>query len=302
MLSHFSKALFTLLLTVLFAFVWALFLFYTHPSLRPDSVDWAYVLRDLFLCLAAFLLFVVAAYLPVRQPVALKLTLGFGLHFLGVWQNLLNDLIQPDGWLPQTIGLALVPLGLLIATLGLYQMGRAYRVSRLMLGSYQKIERDLATIDQLTQLYNRRYFFTTCGPMMDHPVQENDQPVVIGFRVLNLTELNQRLGLQAGDEVLIRVGKAVRRYLRPGQIAARMGGRRFAVFMPDASLAEAERFAEQLAGRLKHVLLKDQEGEETLATLELSFQIAAAEPGETLESLSRRTGSPVEENEAPRGL
>lgn len=301
MLSHFSRAFLTLLLTALFAFVWALVLFYGHPSLSPEDVNWMYVLRDLCLCLAAFLLFAVAAYLPVRQSVALKLTLGFGLHFLGVWQNLLNDLIQPDGWMPHIMGLVFVPLGLLIATLGLHQMGRAYRVSRLMLGSYQKIERDLATIDQLTQLYNRRYFFTTCGPILDHP-EEGNQPVVIGFRVLNLTELNQRLGLQAGDEVLIRVGKAVRRYIRPGQIAARMGGRRFAVFMPDASLAEAERFAQQLSARLKHVLLKDQEGKETLATLELSFQIAAAEPGETLESLSRRTGSPVEENEAPRGL
>ncbi len=298
MLSHFSKALFTLLLTVLFAFVWALILFYTHPSLRPQNVDWAHVLRDLCLCLAAFLLLAVAAYLPVRRTIVSKLTLGLGLHFIGVWQNLLNDVMQPSGWLPQIVDLAFVPLGLLIATLGLYQMGRAYRVNRLMLGSYQKIERDLATVDQLTQLYNRRYFFTTCGPLMKH----HDQSVVIGFRVLNLTKLNQTLGLQAGDEVLIRVGKAVRRYLRHGQIAARMGGRRFAIFMPDASLKEAERFVEQLSQRLKHVLVKDEQGNETLVNLELNVQIAAAEPGEPLESLSRRIGSPIEENEVPRGL
>lgn len=302
MLSHFSKALFTLLLTALFAFAWALIMFYTLPPLRPQNVDWPHVLRDLSLCLAAFLLFAVAAYLPVRRPAASMLTLGFGLHFIGVWQTLLNDLMQPNNWLPQTIGLAFVPLGLLIATLGLYQIGRAYRINRLILGSYQKIEQDLATVDQLTQLYNRRYFFTTCAPLMKQPARGSNHPVVIGFRVLNLTDLNQRFGLQAGDEVLIRVGKAVRRYLRPGQIAARMGGRRFAIFMPDASASEAKRLSDQLSQRLKHVLLKDEQGKETLVSLELSFQIVAAEPGETLDSLSRRTASAVEGNEAPRGL
>lgn len=301
MISHFSKAFATLLLTVLFAFIWALFLFYTFPTLRPHNVEWARVLRDLALCLAAFLLFATAAYLPVRRAIAVKLTVGFGLHFLGVWQSLLNDLMQSSDGLPQAISLALVPLGLLIATLGLHQLGQSYRLTRLLLGSYQKIERDLATVDQLTQLYNRRYFFATCGPMMDH-VPQGDQPVVIGLRVLNLTELNHRLGLQAGDDVLVRIGKAIRRHLRHGQIAARMGGRRFAIFMPDASVKEAERFAEELSHRLKHVLLKDEHGKEVAVSLELNYQIAAAEPGETLESLSRRTGSPLEEDETPRGL
>ncbi|WP_347330630.1 GGDEF domain-containing protein [Marinimicrobium locisalis] len=301
MISHFSKAFTTLLLTVFFAFAWALFLFYTFPTLRPQNVEWAQVSRDLVLCLAAFLLFAIAAYLPVRRAVAVKLTTGFGLHFLGVWQGLLNRLIQPSGGLFQAIDLVLAPLGLLITALGLYHLGQSYRINRLILGSYQKIERDLATVDQLTQLYNRRYFFATCGPLVEHTPQ-GDQPVVVGLRVLNVTELNHRLGLQAGDDVLVRVGKAIRRYLRHGQIAARMGGRRFAVFMPDASVKEAERFAEELSHRLNHVLLKDEHGKEVSVSLELNYQIAAAEPGETLESLSQRTGSPLEESETPRGL
>ena len=60
-------------------------------------------------------------------------------------------------WL-EIVGL---PGGLLAASLGLFELGKAYRLNRLLLGSYRKIEHSLATVDQLTQLYNRRYFFAT---------------------------------------------------------------------------------------------------------------------------------------------
>lgn len=303
MLSRFSLALITLLLAVLLAFVWALALLYTSPSLRPEQVDWPRTLRDLSLCLAAFLLFATAAYLPVRRPITLKLTIGFGLNFIGAWQMLLNDLIQPRWWLADAIGFLCVPLGLIIATLGLYQLGRAYRMSRLMLGSYQNIERDLATVDQLTQLYNRRYFFATCAPLLEQSLANGHRPVVIGLRILNLTELNQKLGLQAGDDVLIRVAKAIRRHLRPGHIAARMGGRRFALFLLDSSETEAEDLVNQIAARLEHVLMTDEQGKETLVQVRLDRQIGVAQPGDTLDHLSRSTaGSPVASPEKARGL
>ncbi len=301
MLSRFSLALFTLMFTALLAFVWALALFYTSPSLRPENVDWPRTLRDLTLCLTAFLLFATAAYLPVRRSIAQKLTVGFGLNFVGVWQALLNDLIRPGWWLADAISFLCIPLGLGIATIGLYQMGRAYRMSRLMLGSYQRIERDLATVDQLTQLYNRRYFFTTCGPMLEQSLASGQQPVVIGLRVLNLAELNQRLGLQAGDDVLIRVAKAIRRYLRPGQIAARMGGRRFALFMPDGSKQEAEYLVGQIVARLEHVLMTDESGKDKLVQVHIEHQLVIAQPGDTLEQISRHVISSVASPEETRG-
>ncbi|UZJ43191.1 GGDEF domain-containing protein [Marinimicrobium sp. C6131] len=291
MLSRFSLAFSTLLLTALLAFAWALLLFYTNPPLRPENVDWPRTLRDLSLCLAAFLLFATAAYLPVRRPIASKLTIGFGLNFVGVWQALINDLVEPHGWLTEAISFLCIPVGLLIAALGLYQLGRAYRMNRLILGSYQQIERDLATVDQLTQLYNRRYFFATCAPLLEQALAAGQQPVVIGLRVLNLTELNQKLGLEAGDDILRRVGKAVRRYLRPGQIAARMGGRRFALFLPDGTEHEAEDLVKQIATRLENLLMTDERGDETLIHVQIDHQIAVAGEDDTLETLVRRTSA-----------
>lgn len=292
MISRHSLAFLTLLGTVLFAFVWALLLLYNGPSLRPESVDWSRALRDLLLCLAAFLLFATAAYLPVRRAVTAKLTAGFGLNFLGSWQILLNDMLRPQWWLADLIGLVAVPAGLAVATLGLYQLGRLYRMKRLMLSSYQQIEKDLATVDQLTQLYNRRYFFATCEPVFDEAVARGEKPAIVGLRVLNLTELNKRLGLAAGDEALHRVGKVIQRQIEPGMIAARMGGRRFAVFIPDSRREQAQALAKHVRERVQHLLIHDAQGKEALVELSLEMHVETATGADdSLEALSRRAGT-----------
>lgn len=294
MISRFSLAFLTLFGTVLLAFGWALALLYTNPPMHPDNVDWPRALRDLILCLAAFLLFATAAYLPVRRAVAARLTAGFGLNFLGSWQILLNDMLRPQWWLADVIGLVAVPAGLALATLGLYQLGRMYRMSRLMLGSYQQIERDLATVDQLTQLYNRRYFFATCEPMFDRALARGERPTMIGLRVLNLTEINREHGLSAGDEVLSRAGRTIQRHTGPGSIAARMGGRRFAVLLPHGDQRQAQELAKQLSSRLQHLVIQDSRGREALVEVALDVRVEMASgPDDTLEALSRRVGSSV---------
>lgn len=299
MLSRFSLALITLLSTALFAFAWALALFYGGAPVRMEQVDWPIVLRDLVLCLTLFVLFATAAYLPVRKSIAEKLTIGLGLIFLGSWQELLNQLILSDWWLVEAFTLTFSPAGLVLSTLGLFQLGRAYRLSRLMLGSYQNIERDLATIDQLTQLYNRRYFFSACGPLIEQAGAEGHRPVLLSLRIMNLTPLNLRLGFQAGDDVLIRVSKAIRRHLRPEHVAARLGGRRFAILLPHGSEREAEELANQIRSRVEHVLMTSEEGEEVLTGIELEARAGEYRPGETLDELLTRIGSNPAPSDAP---
>lgn len=291
MLSRFSLALITLLSAALFAFAWALALFYGGAPVPLEHVEWPIVLRELVLCLTLFTLFATAAYMPVRKSIAEKLTIGLGLIFLGSWQEVLNQLILSDWWLAKAFTLTLSPAGLMLATLGLFQLGRAYRLSRLMLGSYQNIERDLATIDQLTQLYNRRYFFSVCGPLIEQAGTEGHRPVLLSLRIMNLTPLNRRLGFQAGDEVLIRVSKAIRRHLRPEHVAARLGGRRFAILLPNASEREAQELANQIRSRVEHVLMTSEEGEEVLTGVDLEARAGEYRPGETLDELLTRIGS-----------
>jgi len=285
MLSRFSQALLSLLCAALLAFFWALVLLYNSATLPPDEVDWLPVVRDLLLSIVCFILMAVAAHLPVRKSVAVKLTLGSGLAFLGVWQALLNGFIVTTWTQVSLFILTLTPIGLAIATLGLYQLGQHYRMNRLMLGSYRNIEQNLSTIDQLTQLYNRRYFFAKGHELFDQALQDGKRPILVAFRLTNLTELNQTLGFESGDDVLISVSRAIRRYLEPPGIAARMGGRRFSLLLTDSSEPQAQELMKQIADRLKHVLIHNDQGEEVLTQIEIEYQLRVARPGDSLPQL-----------------
>jgi diguanylate cyclase (GGDEF)-like protein len=289
--SHYIIALVTLLLTVLAAFSWALAVFYGGISIPPKQVDWHDVTRMLMFCLTAFALFCIATFLPVRRSIGLKLALGFGLIFIGAWQELLNTLIINRWSLVLWLEVVCLPGGLLAAGWGLYELGRQYRLNRLLLQSYHKVERELATMDQLTQLYNRRSFFAICSDLLANAAPDRAIAAVACLRVKNLTEINKSLGFAAGDEVLMQVAKLIRRHTRSRDISARLGARRLVVFMPGAALPEAEALAERVVQRSEHMVVTNPQGREVPLHVEVGYTLAAAEPGEELEPLLRRASA-----------
>lgn len=288
---HANVALVTLLLTALAAFFWALAVFYSGTALPPEQVNWHQAMRKLTFCITAFALLSVAAYLPVPRPIGVKLALGFGLVFIGAWQELLNTLLQNRWPIVHWLELVSVPAGILIGTLGLHELGKSHRQNRVLLTSYRQNERQLATLDPLTQLYNRRYFFTKCSELIaaDPPKQNPNR--VICFRVANLTEINRALGFAAGDKALSQAAKLIQRHTQRGHINGRLGARRLVIFTPDANLTEVEDIAQSIVHQGRHMILKNDQGQDVSQIVELEYLIGTAEPGESLESLLHRVGA-----------
>lgn len=291
MSKHYVIALVTLLLSVLVAFGWALAVFYGGISIVPSEVQWHDVTRMLLFCLASFSLFCIATFLPVRRSMGVKLALGFGLMFLGAWQELLNTLII-NRW-PLVLWLEVVCLsgGSLAAGWGLYDLGRQYRLNRLVLQSYHKVERDLATMDSLTQLYNRRSFFAVCTDLLNTAPPDQSAATVLCLRVENLTELNRTLGFAAGDEALAQVAKLIKRHTRTRDISARLGARTMAVFMPNSKAPEAETLGQRISHRSEHMVVTDEQGREVAVHVDVRYSTAEAHPGEALEPLLCRAGA-----------
>ena len=111
---------------------------------------------------------------------------------------------------------------------------------------YHEALYELATVDSLTQLYNRRKF----REFLEAAVQRADEtgaPLALLFVDLDhFKAINDRLGHSAGDEVLRGVAEALRGGMRPGDLAGRLGGEEFAIVMPDATLEQAMAHAETL--------------------------------------------------------
>jgi diguanylate cyclase (GGDEF)-like protein/PAS domain S-box-containing protein len=91
----------------------------------------------------------------------------------------------------------------------------------------------LANTDQLTGLANRRVFFERLDEEIKR-IRRNRRPFSILLIDLDhFKQINDNYGHDVGDSVLIEVAAIIRSCLRETDMAARLGGEEFGVFLPD---------------------------------------------------------------------
>jgi len=98
----------------------------------------------------------------------------------------------------------------------------------------------MANQDYLTGLANRRKFEEALRLRIEHSVRSRRGGAVLWLDVDSFKDINDGLGHQAGDTVLICLAQTIAGVLRPDSLLARLGGDEFAVLLPEASREEAE--------------------------------------------------------------
>ncbi len=109
---------------------------------------------------------------------------------------------------------------------------------------YHQAMVELATVDTLTQLPNRRVWRES----LERAVLQAQSGVGLSLAFIDLDHfkrINDELGHLAGDEVLKAVAAVIRNSLLSGFAAGRLGGEEFAVILP-LSLRQAADYAEVL--------------------------------------------------------
>jgi diguanylate cyclase (GGDEF)-like protein len=104
----------------------------------------------------------------------------------------------------------------------------------------------LATIDPLTELYNRRQYQELLGKEFARTLSRGQPLALLLIDIDHFKAINDRHGHPAGDTVLKRVAGALLEQTRADLILARIGGEEFAAILPEHTLAEAAAFAERL--------------------------------------------------------
>jgi diguanylate cyclase (GGDEF)-like protein len=99
-------------------------------------------------------------------------------------------------------------------------------------------------LDPLTGLLNRRGL-----DLVLNRVDVGDGALIYAD-LDNFKRLNDRMGHPAGDAVLIHFARIVRDQIRTGDLAARVGGEEFAIWLPGARLEVGYRIAERIRIRL----------------------------------------------------
>ena len=107
-----------------------------------------------------------------------------------------------------------------------------------------------ATMDGLTQVYNRTHFFQLCQGEFRKEAADVKTFALIIFDLDHFKRINDTFGHQAGDEVLRQVAKAAQEVLRDSDLLGRYGGEEFILFLPSSSAQEALQVAERLRLRI----------------------------------------------------
>jgi len=189
-------------------------------------------------------------------------------------------------------GLTVAIVGATFLVLGLLDRNLVHKAQQLYFGDFLKTQKDLwqlAVRDDLTHLYNRRYFFERLEEELE-AAQLFGRPLALVLADAdNLKAVNDTYGHRAGDEVLAQLGKALGRQVRLTDVAARIGGDEFAILMPhtgrEGALALVERLQREVVAQ---VCVEDRHQEEPLCVT-LSFGVAAfPEDGQDPDALLNR--------------
>jgi diguanylate cyclase (GGDEF)-like protein len=100
--------------------------------------------------------------------------------------------------------------------------------------------RQLADLDALTGLHNRRYFHETLDREVARASRYDRKLSLLVLDLDNFKGVNDRIGHLAGDAVLAGAAERIRDVVRSADIACRVGGDEFGVILPESDLADAD--------------------------------------------------------------
>ena len=103
--------------------------------------------------------------------------------------------------------------------------------------SQQQLE-ILAFKDELTELYNRRYFLEQLALAVKQQKRSESYFALVYMDLDYFKSINDTYGHQAGDKLLREVAKRISITIRDSDIAARLGGDEFAVLLTKLSSAQ----------------------------------------------------------------
>jgi diguanylate cyclase (GGDEF)-like protein len=95
--------------------------------------------------------------------------------------------------------------------------------------------RNLALVDPLTGLYNRRFMERTLKAEIGRALRKHYDLTVVVFDLNKFKAINDRLGHPAGDSVLKAFAEHLSTVIREADTAARLGGDEFMLILPECN-------------------------------------------------------------------
>lgn len=136
---------------------------------------------------------------------------------------------------------------------------------------YEKMH-ELATVDNLTGIYNRLYFQQRLQQEFEIAEEGGYDLSLAIFDIDHFKRFNDTFGHLFGDKVLKHISNLLKNSLRSGDIIARFGGEEFVLLFPRTGLKEAYDKVELLREKIAKTTIKD---ELVAASVTVSFGLSS---------------------------
>ena len=115
---------------------------------------------------------------------------------------------------------------------------------------------ELSTKDELTDLYNRRYFMDFTEREVTGAARYGQDLSLLLLDLDFFKQINDTYGHPAGDATLKQTARLLKKSIRKYDLACRYGGEEFAVIMPNTGLTDARNFCERLRKKIENATVR----------------------------------------------
>ena len=122
------------------------------------------------------------------------------------------------------------------------------KIGKIMLGKQKEVSSQ-ARVDHLSQVHNRRSFDEKQKELFAS-MKEGWSHSLLIMDIDNFKQVNDTFGHEAGDQLIVKFGEALKVTLRNSDFIARLGGDEFCVLFPFTPMDRAQELAERLRAKM----------------------------------------------------
>lgn len=241
---------------------------------------------------AMFLLFImpVPFYMPLKRLLTpylfslVPLVLFIGMHIgFGATESAMYSFRDPVICDMIYVLNAVMGTVILIYISSIYMFER--ELMKLKLTTKNERLQKLATLDPLTQLFNRRAMGEYLR-LVQHNSERSGKGYAVGLGDIDdFKKINDTYGHEAGDEALKQTAGIIARSVPTEGYAARWGGEEFLFVIPNAELEDGIDCAENIRSELNAKVFK---ADEKSFGITVTIGVSTGEPGEDIEKVISR--------------
>ena len=142
---------------------------------------------------------------------------------------------------------------------------------------------DLSLTDELTKLYNRRYFNAHLDALLQMESGQRRSSCLMIIDIDHFKSINDTFGHDQGDKVLVEMARLLQMSTRDSDLVARLGGEEFVVVVDNATLGTGLRIAERLRRAVENKVFSLIQG----GTMTISISIGVTVSGTDKETFTR---------------